>query len=847
KDFHEDDYLYINNGDGTFTESLYEHIGHTSSASMGNDIADINNDGLVDIVSLDMMPGDHETFMRSGSADLMQIYEAKKQAGYGDKSTRNTLQLNRGQNPDGTVRFSETAFTSGVARTDWSWAALLADFDNSGYKDFYVTNGMVHRPNDLDYQRIVGNIRDRSSEGAVTSEEFETIEQMPTNHLPNVMFQNMGGLQFENQTEEWGVNQPSYGSGAVYADLNNNGMLDLVVNNINEPVSIYQNNAEADSLSGYLKVKLKGSEHNRTGIGAKVMLFSDDRQWFLEQMPTRGFQSSVPHELHFGLGSTIRGDSLRVIWPDGKYQTVADIELNQTLTLDYSEASGSFDYSSIWQTYESALFEDVSDSYAPDYMHEENNYNDFAQEPLIPYKLSEEGPALAAGDISGNGLDDLFVGSSHDRTSAIYLQTSPGVFEIAMEELLENSAGSEDVDALFFDATGNDAKDLYVVSGGGQLLEEDEGLKDRLYINNGEGDFTSSDERLPEFYENGSVVRAADFNGDGATDLFVAGRSVPWRYGVSPEHRILQNDGEGYFTDVTDDIAPDLREAGMITDAAWGDITGNGRDDLVVAGEWMPVLLFENRENEFVNVSEEYGLGDTHGLWQSILIDDINSDGTADILAGNFGTNSRIQATSEHPYTMYINDYDDSGYTSGIVTYTDGGKNVPFEQLDELLQELPFLTNRVQNYRDFSTKSIEELLGDSLVNSADLRKLREMESMSFIQNEQGSFDAEPLPAKVQMYPVRAIHKIQESGQYLLGGNEYSLKPSYGGRQDAGFGTHLVYETETGFTTLSLQESGFYIDGQVKNIKSIQLGEIERIISNSTNSPLRFFGRRSDSE
>lgn len=824
-DFHENDYLYINNGDGTFTESLYESIGHTSGSSMGNDIADINNDGYVDIVSLDMMPEDHNSFMRSGGPDLQIVTEAKESFGFGEKNARNTLQVHRGLSPDGRPVFSEMAFTVGIAKTDWSWASLFADLNNSGYRDLFVTNGLVRRPNDLDYIRRVGNFRERSTEGRVSDEEFESIQFMPPVFIPNYLFQNIGNLNFRNKTEEWGLDQPSFSSGAVYVDLNDNGMLDLVVNNVNMHSFVYKNNTEADSLKNYLKVLLDGSSYNTTGIGSKVILYKDDQIFYQEQMPVRGFQSSVDHVLHFGLGEHSSVDSVLVIWPDGSFETSSELASNQKVTFDQSDASGDFDYSLLHRSYDNAIFENASDRLTDDFEHVENNYNDFSQEPLLPYKLSRMGPAVAVGDVTGNGLDDIYIGSAHRNGSKLFLQQDNGEFTPSNEDLFSADSQYEDVDALFFDATGNGALDLYVVSGGGQLFETNDLFLDRLYINDGEGNFKKSEGRLPDLRNNGSVVKSADINGDGSLDLFVGSRSMPWYYGVSPENVILKNDGAGNFRDVTDEISTGLRRIGMVTDALWVDFTGNGNQDLIVAGEWMPISVFENRGDHFENITSELGLDKNSGLWQSVETADLTGDGNPDLIAGNFGSNSRLQADKDQPLSLFINDFNESGYTSGIISKKVNGQDVPFEQLDELLQEFPQLSQEISSYVDFASKSVQELFGSQKIDDAEKKQIQELQSVVIFNRGNGDLEMKALPLQAQSFPVKAIQIIEGSNypkQIMLGGNHFPVKASMGGRQDAGYGLFLTFSDDEAFSVLSHQESGFFTEGEVRSIHPFRI-------------------------
>lgn len=845
-DFHEDDYLYINNGDGTFTESLYESIGHTSNSSMGNDIADITNDGYVDIISLDMMPDNYESFMKSGGPDLVVIAEAKKNVGFGEKNSRNTLQINRGLSPDGIPVFSEMAFTTGVAKTDWSWASLFMDVDNSGQKDLFITNGMVRRPNDLDFIRLIGDFRDDSGNEEISRELFEAIDYMPPINVPNYLYKNHGSLHFEDVTSNWGLDQPAYSSGAVYVDLDNNGMLDLVVSNVNSQAFVYKNNALPDSTTNYLKLKLNGSTNNSTGIGSKVVLYQDDKIFYQEQMPTRGFQSSVDHVLHFGLGEHSVVDSLLVVWPDWSYQTKETVDSNQRLELNHSDASGEFDFTRLHRSYNNSQWINITDQISSELEHQENNYDDFSQEPLLPYKLSKEGPAVAVGDVTGNGLNDIFIGNGYSAPSKLYLQQNDGSFSSSQVDLFSADSRSEDVDALFFDATGNGILDLYVVTGGGQLINDQSVHLDRLYINDGNGNFTKSENKLPVLSVNGSVVRSGDFSGDGSEDLFIGGRSIPWAYGNSPEHAILQNDGSGNFENVTDIFIPELKELGMVTDAVWVDFTRNGNLDLIVAGEWMPITVFENRGDHFVNVTFELGLDESHGLWQSLEVSDLNNDGKPDLLAGNFGTNSRLQASSDSPLTMFINDYDDSGYTTGILSRKRNGDDVPFEQLDELLQELPHLTSKLNSYEDYAARTVQSLLGEEKVEEAVQKQITELRSVAIFNNGNEQVTVKPLPVEAQSFPVKAM-RIMDDGstkQILLAGNHFDVKPSMGGRQDAGYGLHLTYSVEQGFNVLSLQESGFFTRGEIRSIKSLKGSDgNELILVGKNNLSFELFKRR----
>jgi enediyne biosynthesis protein E4 len=846
-DFHEDDYLYINNGDGTFTESLYSMIGHTSQSSMGNDIADINNNGYVDIISLDMMPEDHETFMRSGGPDIELIARTKKDFGFGEKNARNTLQINRGLSPEGIPKFSETAFSSGVAKSEWSWAALFFDVENDGYKDLFVTNGMVRRPNDLDFVRRARDIRQRIAEGSVPESEFELIGLMPEVKVPNYFYKNLDGKHFENRAEEWGVSQPSFSSGAVYADLNKNGRLDLVVNNANMPAFIYRNNEPEGENHSYLKVKLNGAQWNFTGIGSKVILYSDDQIFYQENYPTRGFQSSVDHILHFGLGEIESADSLLVVWPDHRYEVLYDVELNRLLELEIENAAGHFEYSRLHRSYDQAAFEDISDQLNISFRHRENNFNDFTREPLIPYKLSTQGPALAVADVNGNGLDDFYIGGAHGQPGRLYIQQDDGSFLSENDELFDGDLVSEDVDALFFDANGNGLNDLYVVSGGSERTGNSNALLDRLYINTGDGIFKKSIDRLPELFQNGSVVAAADYNGNGSIDLFIGNRSITWAYGESPPGFILENDGDGYFTDVSSRVAPGFSSLGMVTDAGWADLDGSGYPELIISGEWLPVTIMKFGDGRFRNVTEEFGLTQTHGLWQSIYIDDLNGNGMPDLIAGNLGTNTRINATVEQPFRLYVNDFDGDGRSAAIITRYIDGDYYPFDQLDELLAEFRDLGQQVGSYENYSRQTISGLFGDELVNSSEIRNLYEMHSAIFFNNGNGQFEITYLPFEAQTFPVMDVTALSaDSDRFkdlILGGNLFDVKPSTSGRQDAGYGLMLRYSETDGYQPLEMQESGIFAPGETRAVHTLRTNQGELILIARNDDEMLFFKKK----
>lgn len=844
-DFHEDDYLYINNGDGTFSESLYQIMGHTSSASMGNDTGDINNDGLTDLVSLDMMPTTHAKMMTSGGPDLVVIADAKKEFGFGANNNRNTLQINRGIQQDGLPRFSETAFASGVARTEWSWSALLADYTNNGYQDLFITNGLPKRPNELDYVSALQRVRSDYTGQEQDEQAYNLVERMSSIHVPNYMFENQTDMTFKDVSNEWGFSDPSYSNGAVYADLNNDGKLDLVTNNINAEAFVYQNkNQAADSLH-YLKINLKGEGDNSSGIGAKVFAYLDGQIKYREQSPTRGFQSSVDHTLHFGLGKVSEIDSLLVIWPDRQFQTVQSVQEDQAIEISQTDASGEFDYQTFNQAKEQPVFTDETDKIRIDHVHHENVFDDFDREPLMPYKLSTRGPALAVGDVNGDGLDDSYFGGSKGFPGQLFVQQADGTFTLMEVDDFQFDRNSEDVDAIFFDATGNGLNDLYVVSGGHEYAGSSDELMDRLYINQGGGEFRKSVNSVPELPLNNSTVKAADFNGDGHMDLFVGGHSVPWRYGIGPQNMLLQNNGKGVFTNVIEDVAPDLEVVGNVTTASWIHTPAHELPDLIVAGEWMSPRYFENQDGQWVDKTEDRGLAELNGLWQSMHVADLDGNGFEDIVLGNFGTNSRLQASAESPLKLYVNDFNENGQTAPIIAYNPDGEERPFEQLDEILAQIPEVQEEIRSYRDYATKNIEELFTASKLDSALQKEVNELRSLILLNDGEGSFSMEPLPFDAQLFPVMAIQSMDVNSDgnldLLLGGNLFDVKPSMGGRQDAGYGVVLIGNGEGDFTSMPSYESGFFVEGQIRGIQQIQIGNDPDyvIVARNDDSPLIF--------
>lgn len=846
-DFEGDDLYYRNNCDGTFTESLREAMGHTSRFSMGVDAADFNNDLRPDVYVADMLPTREEILKTSANAESFRTFQLRQQLGYHPQYARNTLQLNRG---DG--RFSEIGYFAGVHATDWSWATLFADLDNDGLKDLFVTNGIFRRPNDLDYIQFVGQASvQRSLAAGITRENLAVRDHMPQVAIPNFAFHNNGDLTFTDMAEAWGLGQAGFSNGAAYVDLNNSGALDLVVNNIGAPASIYRNRAREIGGNHYLKVSLRGSERNTAGIGAKVIVRHGDVTQMAEQVPTRGFQSSVDPRVHFGLGAAERVDSLVVIWPDRRFQVLTAVPADTTLTLSQEDAAGDY-FDAVGGELGLAGDEGMSGDAQPviqevplpqglAYAHEENEYFDFNREPLMPHMVSREGPALAVGDVNGDGLDDVFLGGAKWQPSRLLAQRPDGSFLPISEATFRADSLHEDVDAAFFDANGDGALDLYVVSGGNEFWGNSEALLDRLYLNDGQGEFTRVAEALPPMFENGSVVAPGDFDGDGDTDLFVGGRVVARAYGQIPRSYLLRNDG-GRFTDVTDELAPELRQVGMVTSATWLQSGQNGPRELVVVGEWMPVRLFRVEGGRLVERTEEVGLAGTEGWWNHAQAADLDGDGREDLVLGNLGLNSYIRGSAEQPVRMFVGDFARTGQLQQIITLFHGQESYPLLGRDELLEAIPPLRERFPTYASFGASQLDEILTPDQIESAEAFEARQFASSVALRDENGRFHLQTLPAEAQFAPIYASLATDLTGDgvvdLLLGGNFSGVTPLRGA-YDATYGVLLLGLGGGRFEAVDPAESGLSVEGEVRGMGVVRRpdGESHILIARNNDVPV----------
>jgi len=825
-DFQENDFLYINNCNGTFTESLTRATGHTSRSSMGVDAADFNNDGRPDLMVVDMMPQREEVLKTSATTESYNIYDMKLRAGYMPQFARNTLQLNRGQ-----ARFSDVGYLAGVYATDWSWAPLFADLDNDGRKDLVVTNGIYRRPNDLDYVNYVGTAAMQSSlEKGISATNLALLKKMPQIPLAKSAFHNNGDLTFTDLAEAWGLAQPGFSNGAAYVDLNNSGVLDLVVNNINAPASIYRNRSRELNRRSYLTVVLEGSGKNTAGIGAKVMVASGGTHQLLEQSLTRGFQSSVDPRLHFGLDTVTRVDSLTVVWPDRRFQILTNVPANRILTLTQADAKGRYAYRHAAPA--APLFEDVTSRLAIEYRHTENSFLDFNREPLMTQLLSTEGPALAVADVNGDGLDDIFAGGAKWQPGKLLLQQPNGRFRSASEGAFRADSLAEDVDAAFFDANGDGHPDLYVVSAGNEFAGRSEALRDRLYINDGKGELHRAIDALPVLYDNGSCVVPGDFNGDGSLDLFVGSRVVSRSYGLTPTSHLLQNDGTGHFQDVAPQIAEGLSDVGMVTSATWVDYDDDGHLDLVVVGEWMPVRVFHQENGRFVDRTAAAGFAGTEGWWNTVSAVDLNGDGHKDLVLGNLGLNSYIRASAKEPARLYVGDFGNNGSLEQILTFYKHGVSYPVAGRDELVRLLPALRSRYPSYADFGASRVEDILPEATLAKATIREARVFASEVALNKGDGTFTLHQLPVEAQFAPVHAAMAADFDGDghldLLLAGNFYGVTPIRG-RYDASYG-QLLHGTGDGrFTAVDMEESALLIEGQVRHMRQLRAANGDELI------------------
>ena len=823
-DFFERDYLYINNKNGTFKECLEEQMHSISNASMGSDMADINNDAHPDIFVTEMLPEKDARLKVNTTFENWDKYKLNLSYDYFNQFVRNTLQLNNGNNT-----FSEISRLAGVPATDWSWGALITDLNNDGLKDIFIANAIYKDLTNEDYINYISNqnvmqslTKDRDKNVYKT-----LIDLMPSNALSNYAYSNNGDLTFTNKALEWGLATPSFSNGSSYVDLDNDGDLDLVVNNVNMPAFVYRNNSvQQHPENKFLKVSLEGVGMNRFGIGAKVTVYYDHTLSYQEAMPMRGFESTVDNRLNFGLGKATKIDSVKVEWTDDKVQVLLNVGLNQQIVVKQTDA---VKRTKIVETPVKTLFTASASNEGIDFVHKENEYSDFNRDKITFHMLSTAGPSMTKGDVNGDGLEDFYIGGAMDQAGALYIQNAAGKFKRSNEKLWEADKGSEDVDAVFFDADGDGDQDLFVCSGGSEFSVNSTELISRLYFNDGKGNFIKSTQLLPSssVFESASCVSAADYDKDGDIDLFLGVRLKIGQYGYSAKSYLLENNGKGVFADVTQKVAPAFLQAGMVTDAKWFDYDRDGRMDLVMAGEYMPIRIFHNTNKGFEEITKAAGLDNSNGWWNRLEIADVNGDGYADIVAGNHGLNSRFKASVEKPVCMYVSDFDENGTSEQVITTYNGKEAYPLALRHDIVEVLPYLKKKYLKYESYKEQKIEDVFTKGQLAKTTKLEAKELRSSVIMNKGNGTFSIKALPTEAQFSPVYGVAVSDYDGDgkqdILLGGNFYESKPEVG-IYDASYGMLLKGDGKGNFTKVPEKQSGIVIKGAVRGILGIKVGK-----------------------
>ena len=814
------DYLYLNNKNGTFTNTVQQSLGHTSQFSMGNDVSDINNDGHDDIFTLDMIPESNHRQKLLLAPDNFAKFNLNVKSGFYYQYMRNMLHVNNG-NGD----FSEVGQMQGISNTDWSWAALFADFDNDGWKDLFVSNGYYHDYTNMDFIKYMDDFVQKKGR-LVREDVLEIIAKMPASNVVNYLFKNQKGTSFSNETIAWGINRPSNSNGSAYADLDNDGDLDLIVNNINQPAFIYRNESEKLTKNNYLQIKLKGTNGNTQGIGSKISIYAKGKIQSQNQTITRGYLSAISPVLHFGLGKEPKIDSLKILWSSGKQQIIRNLTVNQILTLDENNASEKPSK----KLTEKAFFTEIP-SPIP-YQNPLISINDFDRQLLLISEPSYTGPCMAKGDLNKDGLDDIFVGGTSGQSASLYIQQKGGRFQLQKTPAFETDKANHDESAIIFDANNDGFQDIYVASGGyHSFAENDALLQDRLYLNDGKGNGSSlryikSLNALPPMLSSKSCVAVNDVNGDGFTDIFVGSRMIPGKYPVTPVSYFLMNDGKGHFTNQTQKMAPELEKIGMVTDAVWIDLNQDNKKELVVVGEWMPVTVFAYEKGKMVNKTNTYFDKNYNGFWNKIAVGDFNKDHKPDLMIGNWGDNSQIKASENAPAETYYKDFDNNGSVESILCCYIQGKSYPYVTRDELLNQIGGYRTQYPIYESYADATLETIFTPEDLKDAGHLTANHLQTTLFLSTSTSKFKASPLPVQAQYSPVHTITILDfdkdGNDDVLLCGNNLHTKIRLG-RMDANYGFLMKGNGKGNFQYINQSLSGFKLKGDVRSV--VQMNDL----------------------
>ena len=839
-DFFEKDYLYINNKDGTFTESIDLVTRELSLGSMGVDIADMNHDGYPEIFVTEMLPSDEKRMKTKTVFDDWDKYSVRIRNGYYRQFSRNTFQMNNRKGyKNNEISFSELSRYSGVAATDWSWGVQMMDFDNDGNNEIFVTNGIVKDLLDQDYinfyyspKKISKTLKEK---GAVIK---ELIDNMPSQPIPNSLFKHSDKMKYDDVSASWGLGKPSFSSGAAYGDIDNDGDLDIVVSNINAAPFIYKNNSE-NNKNHFITLSLKNKK-NTTAIGTQVTLKLNGISHYQELYPMRGVMSTVDDRLHFGIGKKTLIDTLEIVWNDGTKLVEYNISPDIFLTYKQTESNVKREHS---PDKKPPLLTDVTDKMMIKHRHKENNFVDFDKEKLLYHMISNEGPEIAVGDVNGDGLDDFFIGGAKESSGTLYLQSDSG-FLPANEDVLHRDKFSEDTGVLFFDADNDGDLDLLISSGGYEFSNNSFALADRLYFNSGNGVFEKSPQILPNKKPSStSVVINADFDGDGDQDLFFGGRLIPLAYGIPASSFLLENNGKGQFSDVTQQKAQGLSDIGMVTDALWLDFDKDNDKDLIIVGDWMSVKIFRNDDGKFKEVTNQVGLKYTTGFWNTIDKIDLDNDGYEDLIVGNIGDNTFFKGTKDKPIRMYVNDFDNNGSIEQVITSYNGDGSYPIALKKEITSQMPYLLKKYLKYSDYEEQSIDDIFADGELDRALVYEVFQNKSI-VLWNDQGYFfNPKELPFKAQLAPIYAIYSKDIDNdnniELIAGGNQHNAKPQTG-IYGSSYGTVLKYIGNREFKVLDFETSGFHINGQIRDIKEITIKGKKHLLVAINNDVIRIY-------